>query len=922
MKKQKAKIVAALAAVFSVTLVGGIFGALASENENDGIFTANSATVTYDSALPDYVKKVSRNGKVFDASEIKGVLFKCDDSEKSTLTYNKVINVSRNTADIPLIEFMITPSKSSEKWKDYEARTFRIRLTDVYNAKNYITISANYRPDQNTDIACVRAGTANQSELGFIYSNKTYSDSYGTNIWMNFIGKPANNEGLFNVCSFSMDYATKKIYAGKLLNVPDGTAVKDLDDPSAILSGELLFEGFTTGECYLSIEFDRYADADPPKAMIFGINGNTINGKELVDETAPSIYLDDERISDSLPLAETGKKYPLPRVSALDNCDGFISSENITVKVYAGYNTSSVKEYEVKDGAFIPEKAGKYTVVYSVSDAKGNAGSYKTEVTALGTLPEIAFPNETEIKREFLSGEVLVLPETVITGGAGAYKTEIKLLSVSGKEIGIENGEAQLNVSGKYTLTYKITDYIGNEKIFAYSLSVEKRNVPLIEERFLPKYALKGKPLTIPSAKSYDFASFDAKKEVKTEIYAGMNGKERVLLGENLNYVPAETGTLTVVYKAKNLLNGEESSLSYNVEIVEPERIGEYFIDENGNAAREYDKETSGTFFRFIKDAKLTFINKLPVNGLSLEYSVNGGENNFKTLSLILQDSEKKGVLKKITFEKASETTAFVSVNGGNKVEFVSALFTSGDSASVSINGGYLYYNSVKLLKISDASDFGFTNGDAFVGIEAAGVSAESVILIETVDNQPVTSKKKDNIGPYIVWGKETVRYALKGERVYIPYVKAVDVLDPVSSAEVFLYAPSGKTVPLENKEGGQYVTFDECGTWFVMVRATDSLNNVTDTAGSVHVSQSEAPLLTVSGIKSKVKKGETLSFSVKAESGMNVTVFVSDNNGEFIEISENKYKFSEKGEYYLFFYSFNRDTYEYSVKRFKVTVK
>ncbi len=923
MKKIKLRLAAIFAVAAASFAVCGAFIGFSAKNEKangeEELFATSSATVAYDSALPDYVKSVRRKGEVAEGKDVKAMLFRSDDEvSKSSVTYNKIINVSKNTADIPLAEFMITPSVASTNWKDYEVRTFRIRLTDVYDSKNYVTISVNYRPDRNISVSCVRAGTADQTERGLLKSGE-YSESYGANVNMNFVGDSLK-DGMFNVCYFSLDYASKKVYAGDQSRV----LVKDLGDPSAILDGELLWNGFTTGECYLSLEFDRYADsssAKAPKAMIFGINGSSIVGNGVKDETAPSIYLDEDFDENSIPLGEKGKSYPLPKVAALDNYDGAISSEKITAKVYTGYGKENAKEYAVSGDAFLPDAEGDYSIVYYATDKSGNKSEYAITVNVKTALPELSFPNGDIIKRNYISGERLVLPETVITGGSGSYRTTIKLTTFAGKEIEITDGEAELNESGSYTLAYKTTDYIGNTKEFSYVLKVEKRALPMIEERFIPPFTLKDKTLKIPETKAYDFASFDSKTPIDVKVFVSLNGGERKQLDKNLEYVPTETGELKVVYNAKNVMDGEVNEKEYVVKVVSPERVGEYFIDENGKAELRYDKEVGGTFYGFTEDAKLTFINKLPAGQIYLKFSVEGGKNNFKTLSLVLLDSEKYGVSARITLEKASDVTSFISVNGGNKTEFKSSLFTSGESVSLEIKNGFVYYNSAKLVKVYDSPSSDFTGGNAYISLEADEVSAASEILIETLDNQSITNKKKDNIGPYVIWDKETVKYAEAGESVFIPHANVIDVLDPICSVEVYLYSPSGKIVPIKNGKDGQYYTFDECGRWYIMAKAVDSVGNVTETANSIHVSQSEKLPLTIGGVKSEIKRGTKLSFTVKGSEGKTLDIFVTGTDGEFKRIDGTEYTFNEKGEFYLFFYVTDTDTYEYSVKRFKVTV-
>lgn len=924
MKKSKTKIVALLTAVALCGAGGALILSQANADgagENQKIFSAQSATVTYDAALPSYVKKVGRHGNTYDADQVKGVLVQAEaDVSKSILTYNKIIDVSKNTKDIPLIEFMITPQVTSENDnKVFEFRTFRIRLTDLYDEKNYVTITANRRPDVNYP-SVARVGTANQSERGLVYSTGSFSGDFGLNMDMSFSGRPSNPSiGLYYINYFSIDYASRSIYCGKTLNVPENVAIKDLDDMSSIQSGEMLWNGFTTGECILSIELDKFNDNTAlPKVMLFGVNGNEIENESLSDTTAPTLYLNDKFTENEVPFAEVNKAYPVPAVWGLDYNDGKIAAAEVIAKAFFDYGKETQEEVSVINGGFVPTKAGEYTIEYSAVDKAGNQGKYLLKVTAQKSLNPFELPIANQIKREFTSGEKLVLPETIVTGGAGCYNVDINLVRADGKKVELINGEAALDMSGKYLLSYAVSDWIDNKKTFTYDLTVIKRELPLIEDKFVARFALKGKPLYVPLPEAYDFASFDARRQISVVTYVGENGGEEKIIDEkNRYYTPESTGTLTVRYSAKNVLDGKKQDAVYSAEVVSPQRIGEYVIAEKGEASISYSSEETGAFYSIKGDTTLTFVNDIIANGMLLNFGLNQESENVKTVNLILQDKEVYGNKIVVSFEKASANSTFVSINGGAKSEFKAAPF-AGDPFYLQAENGWLLFDGTKIIKMP----LGGISETVFVSVEFVGVSGNPVVLFKRINNQPLSDSKIDEIGPCIVFDADIVKYATAGDKVFIPYARAVDVLDPVSEISLSVISPSGKVTAIENKAGGQYLTFNETGSWLITATAKDSSGNQKKLPAPIYVRQSEKPVLTIANMPSAVKKGETVKFAATVEKGLQLTVMVANSTGVFEEAKDETYTFANSGVYYVFFYEYDAETYAYNVKRFCVTVK
>ena len=924
----------AILAAFTAGLSAIAFAADNGGRAGEKPFSSSAADITYNIAAPEFMRKVVLADKTtVDGATVKGAQIRAyGDTQTVTVQYNKKINVRKNTKDTPLLEFLITADRPEDfaavDREDYEFCNLIVTLTDAYNARNYVQIKMNLHHDTRTQ-SCAMAGSATQKYRGLLWDQSSYGDYYGTDMAVNYYGFPnsinpdgGENRYTYNVGSFSLDYEEGSVYCAPALQ---HDKVVNLRDASILSPGETPWQGFTNGDCYLSVTMG-YVQSSGATLMLLGINGNAIVGESVRDETPPVVFYEGEHNLDNLPYAKVGAPYPVLSVSAFDGSDGELSAEKITVTAYRNYNSQGEKIYTVTDGTFTPDEEGTYTIVYSATDAAGNTGKLETTVLAKSSLSDMSLEGFDEsVWQSLTTGQLLALPAFTVVGGAGGYASpEITLTDGKGRNIAANEGTFPIDTSGKYTLTVIARDYIGTEKTFVYNFNVSKRETPLLQTVPVPQYVRTGKKATFAAANAFDYASFDTPVEVDVKTYVQYGEDEPVLLADN-SFTPTTDGNFAVVYVAKNIIDGKETALKYQVEAVSPAAVGEYFC-----AAFEMQITAAGdrTTYAFTGGNTLTFANALAANGLNAQFGFAAGKANVDSLAVRMQDV--RHLHEKVTavFSKKSATTCTVTV-GGVQTEFPSAMFDVAEVVNLTVRDGWLLKDGVRLAEITR-----FDSGKKFerfdgryvylsFGFKGTDANGQTEFFVRRINNQIIGRATQDTIGPEVCFGGETVRSAMQGETVFVPFAYASDVLDPEATLSVSVSAPDGTAVPFVNREGGTHLELTQAGEYTFVYTATDGNGKTAQARTYITATAVEKPPVTVGAVAYRVQKGATVSYSVTYDAEKYTgKLFIKNDAGVTEDVTETaQYTFTEKGTYYLYIYVCDERSYAYTLKSYKLVV-
>lgn len=908
------------------------------------LFSGSGATITPNASLPEYMKDIEWNGKKYNGSELSAVkIVSSGENETVKINYNRVIDLSECTKDVDLFDFIVAPSNPIEYTTDtttinssqYEFRKLYVTFTDVYDPSIYVQFDFERRQDFKY-IMGMRVSTNTQKSAGWVESSHALRGSpYGTQIWSSFTGSPSTKEGLYKIVSSAYDNAEKAVYGAPYEGNNGQTCVRDLDDPAHLDTRDNIWGGFTTGEVKVTIQMAEINSGAKATMYLFAINGQSLTGEKIEDTTSPSVRVDQAAFTPDPPLAEVGTAYPLFNATAYDRLDGKIDSSKIKTKVYFDYEKESQTEVPINNGSFTPDKAGVYSVEYSVTDQSGNEGIKVVEVTARTKLSDLVCDAiGYEAPESVRLGTSLPLPENVeVLGGSGAYQTQTYVIDhKTGEKIEPENGKIVLTRKGYYSITVQATDYLGRKTYLKYTIKAEGDKVPLVQEPSMPKVIVAGRTLTLPDFEALDYTSFDgfsveAKKQyiVSTDNFATQAVYE---VGAELT--PKE-GTLFYKVKATSVADtsGFYESEVKTVSVIEAKSIGGYFHDASGNIRLDYtDKEHPA--YKTKVDSEMTFANKLGVRNFEVNFEIAEDADSFGALSLIFADTERSDGEVVITIEKKNETACNVYVNRKSMLE-LNAAFAAGSEFTVSCSNGTILVNAVKVCTFADVeSDSLFQNGYAYLSVSFEQTRGDSGIKLFSLNNQTYLGLFDENedfdvTAPAVMPEREIRSVYRVGETVYIPSAIATDVLDSKTNIVVTLRKGNELLFTAGSDFTGYSFTAKEPAEYVLTYTATDSHGNSSTISYPFRVYGVIRPTLTVNGeLVNAAKVGREVrlpSATAKDYKGdeLEVVTYVIAPDGYMKEVV-GSFTAEEAGVYIIRYTCIDGD-YNYAVREYKVVV-
>ena len=189
-----------------------------------------------------------------------------------------------------------------------------------------------------------------------------------------------------------------------------------------------------------------------------------------------------------------------------------------------------------------------------------------------------------------------------------------------------------------------------------------------------------------------------------------------------------------------------------------------------------------------------------------------------------------------------------------------------------------------------------------------------------------ITTDSFDYASPVFIANNDyrAVYVSYIGHSVYLPELKAFDLLDNNPTVTLTLYDENGV---IYQGKGGYTFNITKSGEYMAEYTATDSNGNAKPQISTIYVSDQVSPVINVSGVKTTVKVGEEISLP-KAEITDNDTpadkitayIYVIKGNYQKKLISET-YKFEEAGEYVIRYVAYDKNQ-NYTVVEFTVICK
>lgn len=858
---------------------------------------------------------------------IQGILLKSEDTNM-TYTYSKTINLADNTSNVKLLQMY----SSDTYWGGHAGSLPKIRLTDVYDPNNYIEITTIYGwhwgANQNGYFHRVLAAAPNQTpKTMYLGESGNASSPWATTInWAVYAFNSHEMSYSGQGMSLSYDNETKCIYGNSGL-------ITDFDATYQ----EIPWKGFTTGEVYLTI-------SGITSATITVIDGLDVTGKILTDEVAPEIYVDvpfDK--NNQLPKAVVGKEYA---VYSVEGYDVICGASEVTTQVFYHYGRSYSTEFDCSSGAFTPTVEGTYTIVYTAKDSFGNTAVQIFEVEAVNE-SKITPVNFVLNGTNALAGTVGVertikeIDKNSFSGGTGNLQSEVFVTAPNG-EITYLTGNSFIPTStGKYVLTYRVFDYVGNggsnELVKTSNFVISASKDPIIEEVLLPKAVLSGATVTIPSMRAVDY-SVDA-NGVNVEditVEATLNGSALPIVnGEVLPVVESGVEDMEICYSIPTS-RGTVIEEKYQIKVINPGSnagyMTNYFYSVDGGIGM--DAQNNGILFTFSTDQTVAFINPVSASKAGFEISiVDVNKVNMDSLVVKLYDSVDRSIQTQFEISRQKDgdvMSSNVVINGkSNRSMSGSFMNTNGNLGLYYSQGTYSVQDaSGKIFAYLDEEDptfSGFPSGKVYVEFTFKGVTAETKIRMAKINNQPISNVSTDYLAPECLLTNSFSTLMNVGDALNIPYAIAQDVLKATSTVTIRVKKPNVRVSDsYENKDfvltldsSGQYTIYYDCKAGGRTFTATYYITVLESEAPTIEFNETIPTEFQVNTEYTLPTYTTTDNFTEECS----VTIYVINENYEMSAVKGNKLTFTKAGTYTIRYFVVD-ECYNFIVKDFDVVVR
>lgn len=646
-------------------------------------------------------------------------------------------------------------------------------------------------------------------------------------------------------------------------------------------------------------------------ALVFCAVGSMLNAtaaESRISSITIEIDYGDYDAND-LPKGKAGKSYPVFAFVATDNEGATVTETRVTVKDPNGEILSQ------RGGRFATDAAGEYTIEYVAVSGIVHA-TKKITLTVEEYTDTMVYNSDGEgVPSAAETGEVVIADLGTFSGGVGdlTYKTALKL-----GEAEIAFTETSRGIyfipdrSGVYTLVYTACDFVADEKSEKRTITVTDGENPVMQTPSIPASAVSGETIKLPLPDGILYHGgekyylpvkvyFD-----ETEVGTDMQVKNLVAGEHTIKYEcvsPIDAGkkteyAFTLTVKDKTVADGARLFDNY-FDFVNCEPV----TTEN----REYAVEIGKT-----EEASFAFSREIPVDYLNFEISTTAGTSSYSQIYFVMTDA------------KNASDKVMVRIR---RLSSYDSLYISYDDATGSVFYGESGEESEKITSYSDGRTFaGFRSGKAYISFEVRGVKKDTEFVLRKIASNAITTDSSDYAAPEFLTNNDyrAVYVSYIGHSIYLPELKAFDVLDNDVTVTLTLYGDDGT---IYEGKGGYTFDITKSGEYMAEYVAVDSYGNQKPQISTIYVGDLESPVIKVSGIKATVKVGQEITLpkakitdnDTSAEEITSYVYVVKGNNQK--KLLGDTYKFTEAGEYKIRYSAYDKNQ-NYTVVEFTVICK
>ena len=549
-------------------------------------------------------------------------------------------------------------------------------------------------------------------------------------------------------------------------------------------------------------------------------------------------------------------------------------------------------------------------------------------------------------------GEKITIPDATATGGSGNLSIELAV-ELNGEAIKLSEDKMFVpKKAGDYKVVYTVTDYLGQKTTFESVIAVTISDKPIIEINGVPTAWISGKKLTLPDFTALDYNVKEGEEPLEAKKYISIKyGGNIITLDDDrtaLIEVAKSGDVITVIYRAEAVGEGVAGNViekQFQITVVKPEQVGDYFIHNAGRVSISYDSDNA--YYKINSGGeKLEYVHPLCAEDFLLQMNVRKESNGINSFDVILQDATYDDVKVSIKVLKGEENSnCRVQINGeGPEIAIPGSFYEiSGDPIELNFANdtcmltAYGGFEICKITKDSQGRSFeGFPSGVVRLSIVFGNVSGKAELSIKKLMNQPFygrtdannTLKAFTDVIQPIIYPADSIQTTVDIDtEVKVPSAVAYDVLSSKAEVQVCVMGPDGSTlVETTSAQEEQSFKTSTYGTYVVTYTSTDEAGNLLSRKYNVRVPDTIPPEIEIEDdVPSRGKKGIPVELPNAAvtdnfDTEAALEIYVTDPNGHMELLEGLSFTPEMDGEYRILYYAKDGD-YSYTSIPFTIVV-